>query len=236
MSTTTPGEKRTTTRPEPARKFWRRSAPQPASHPIYDNLLWRLQARREDASTLTIGVSALTPRGGATTIATGLAVRAAHQQADRVLLIDAHGSRGGLLDTFRIAPGPGLSELLTGAIPLREYEPAHLMDNLDLINSGQGTPTGSLRLRDHMVEEVLTELSHRYSMIVVDLPPAGELKSATALAKHLTGVILVVCSESIKRLDAQRAVRQLYQDGISLWGTVLNRQRDYVPGWLKALL
>ncbi len=216
-----------------ASKRWQRTAPAFAGHTVFDDLVWRVQARRQNGTSLAVGVSSPLPRVGTTTVAANLALRAAELQSDRVLLVDARGNSGGLLKLFRVAPAPGLAEILSGKLAVGEIEPISLRENLDLISAGAECVTGSLRIHHHLVKEVLESLKRKYSLIVVDLPPADQLGSTIPLARNLCGVVLVVGSESSRPVEVQRAAQQLEQDGIAVWGTVLNRYRRYIPRWLE---
>jgi hypothetical protein len=46
-------------------------------------------------------------------------------------------------------------------------------------------------------------------------------------------VLLVIRSEHSQGPEAQRVADQLLEDGVPLSGAVLNRERRYLPRWLK---
>ena len=80
---------------------------------------------------------------------------------------------------------------------------------------------------------MMAEARVDYRLILVDLPPAEQLRQELALARHLDQALLVVRAESARTGDAQDIVRQLKQDGVPLAGAVLNRHRNYLPAWLR---
>lgn len=195
-----------------------------------DSILWRLKAKQGDGSALVCGVTSCEPRAGSSTIANTLAQWAAQQTGTRVLLIDA--SDGHRSRSRKKVQCNGLNEILSGEVAPLECPVAALGENIDLICM-QATTDSDNRMEDRLIAEMLHEFSTHYDTIVVDLPVASNLKKTLPLARHLPGVLLVVRSENAQQLHTQKAVDQLSQDGVSLYGTVLNGYRNFVPRWLR---
>ena len=70
--------------------------------------------------------------------------------------------------------------------------------------------------------ELLEDLEKRYSMILIDSPPAGGLSDATLLAGLSDMVLLVVRHNQTDRDFVARTVQQLRRVGANLAGVVFN--------------
>ena len=200
---------------------------------VYDSILWRIDAKYSANETMVVGLTGCARKSGTSTIAANLAMRASSQQRGRVLLVDANWDGSNLPKAFKVEPGPGLYDILSGEISPRECEPVEVAENLDVLSSGKLEGTGAMHVRHQLAEEMLADLKTDYSMILVDLPFAEELRCALPLARELDGVLLVTRFETVKQKQAQRIMQRLEQDGIDVWGSVLNRRRDYLPQWLR---
>ncbi len=194
-----------------------------------DSILWRLKAKLGSDTAIIFGVTGGEKHSGTSTIAHALAARAGQQTGTRVLLIDATGNQAQQSGGEQVA---GLGEIMAGEIAPLECQVTTPYENVDLIgmDACNALATG---VEERFIAEMLHEYASHYDMIVVDLPVAGELKKVLPLAKHLPGVLLVVRSENAKHSQTQQAVDQLTQDGVSIFGTVLNGYRNSVPQWLR---
>lgn len=236
----------------PAGNKWRHSAnlPQLAKRndsklvqEVYESILWRIDAKRQANETLAVGLTGCLRKSGATSIVANLAVRASDQQRGRVLLIDANwpdgdgnsarGHSPGLSKTFDLPREAGLYDILSGDISPRECEPQTVTENLDILSRGKWGEAQPTHVRPELVEEMLSDLKSEYSLILVDLPAAEELRNALPLARQLDGTLLISRFEAVKQPQAQRALRRLQEDGVAVWGSILNRHREYVPKWLR---
>ena len=84
-----------------------------------------------------------------------------------------------------------------------------------------------------MVEEMLAELRGQYSLVIVDLPPIERLNNSLAVARQLDGTLLVARCGLLNQQRARRLMQLLEQDGVDVWGAVMNRHHDYVPAWIR---
>ncbi len=202
-------------------------------HDVFESILWRIDSRCQSNETMAIGISGCTRKAGATTIAAGLALQASAQQQGRVLLIDADWQLPGLQKNFNLAESAGLYDVLSGDVAPRECEPQPVSEYLDILCRGQWREQHPTTVRHELVGELLADLKMQYSLILVDLPSATDLRSALPLARRLDGSLLVTRFEAVKQPQAQRALRRLREDGVDVWGSILNRHRQYIPQWLR---
>lgn len=206
------------------------------SQDVFESILWRINGKSASNETVAVGVTGCNKKSGSTTIAARLAKHASDLQRDRVLLIDANWQLPGLLKTFGLSQVPGLYDVLSGELAPRECEPQDVSDHLSVMCRGMWGEQQPAAVRQELVDEMLAELKTEYGLIIVDLPPADGLRSALPLARKLDGSLLVARFEAVKQPQAQRALRRLQEDGVNVWGSILNRHRDYVPKWLQGWL
>ena len=201
---------------------------------VLESILWRIDSRAQSSDTQAVGITGCTPKSGSTSIAAALAIQASALQNGRVLLIDANWQMPGLLETFNLKKSSGLYDILSGEQAPGECEPQTVSEHLDIMCRGKWHEEQPTSVRQELVDDLLADLKTEYSLILVDLPSAQNLRSAVHLARKLDGALLVARFEGIKQPQAQRALRRLHEDGIDVWGSVLNRHRQYVPQWLQS--
>lgn len=196
-----------------------------------DALLWRLRPPldAEVAPTLLVGVTAPRPREGATTVALGLAVRAALDSSLAVLLVDAHAQQKGIPTLLNRSSAEGLSEVLAGDASFADVVCRVPEHNFDLLTAGKN----HRGIHPERLVGMLNEWREAYDLVVVDLPPAGKLQGLLPLAQQLDGTLLVVRGERSRSSEVADACHRLGEAGVHLVGSVLNRQRDFLPRWLR---
>jgi len=155
----------------------------------------------------TLGLTSCYKDEGTSTVGAYLASVAAENR--RVLFIDANGSR--------LAINKAMQDVAVSGITLANGGP--------LSGEIQGQPALD------ETRDLLRVLSRSFELIVVDLPP---LDSASVLdwAPLLDGVVLIVESERVRWQVAARGIELLEQAGSQVLGTVINKQREYIPQWL----
>jgi capsular exopolysaccharide synthesis family protein len=157
-----------------------------------------------DVRTLLV-VSAI-PGDGKTTIAHHLAAAAARVGA-RVLLLEADLRRPVLAQQLGAQPGPGLADVLIGAVPWSEATQAIDVDEpsgegakvrtLDVLVAGAGLPPnpGELVETDRRsasaMETLLERAKSEYDLVVIDTPPLTAVSDAFPLLGKVDGVVIV---------------------------------------------
>lgn len=200
----------------------------------FDALLWRLQARQAGAAyrASTVGLIGCGERAGVTTLAGNLAVRASEMGLGPVLLVETDSDRPRLRKAWKLAQGPGLTELLGGEASYADCLRSGPTPDLHVI-----TATGR---RGHAgawdagaIGALLVEACADHSLVFFDLSAASQLGQAVMLARRLDQVLLVVRAETTRGGEAERIAEHLREDGVPLTGAVLNRERSYIPRWLS---
>lgn len=201
----------------------------------FDALLWRLQTRHVDEAAVaaTVGLTGCEPRTGVTTLAANLAVRASELQLGPVLLIETDCQRPRLRRDWKAKSGPGLAELLAGEAEFAECLCSGPAPGLHLLPAAGSQRRETQAWDMGAVDALLAESCADHSLVLFDLPPAEQLQHTVLLARRLDQVLLVIRAEHTQASEAQRAADRLLEDGVPLVGAVLNRERSYLPRWLK---
>ncbi|TWT48715.1 CpsD/CapB family tyrosine-protein kinase [Botrimarina hoheduenensis] len=204
----------------------------------YDTLLWRLQPRMEGrlSGAYLLGITGCESRAGVSTIASNLAIRAADNQVRPVLLIDANTAAPRIAKNFRLRKTLGLGDLLTGGCGLEDAIHASSVEGLDIMPLGSRGIIERGGLDQRVVDTVIESLRESYELVIFDLPAVDRLRHNLLVARRLDGVVMTVRNESTPASRLNEATEQLRADGVELVGAVLNRQRQYTPGWLRRWL
>ncbi|MBE6584220.1 MAG: CpsD/CapB family tyrosine-protein kinase [Ruminococcaceae bacterium] len=168
-----------------------------------------------------LGVSSACPQEGKSTTSMNLAYSLA-DGGNKVLLIDADMRRPSVCFTLELEMSPGLSNVLAGNEDVKIHK-AMMLDNLDIITSGDIPPNPSELIGSQRMKEFLDGCRQKYDYIIVDLPPVLSVADALALSKYIDGVIIVVRHNSARRKDVVETIRQLEFANAKVVGFVYNK-------------
>jgi polysaccharide biosynthesis transport protein len=191
----------------------------------YRRLRTNLRVRRAGGRKAFVVSSAL-PEDGKTLIAANLAVAFA-QAGYRIALIDADLRKPGLADIFGLAPAPGLTDVLTGPVPLSAVmQRWQEGTSLSLLASGP-LPNNPTELLDSQgFASVLDELEYGYDLVMIDSPALLPVSDAAVIAQ-LTAHVLLVTRLGVTRADQfAAAAAHLRAVNAQILGIVLNRSRS----------
>ncbi len=193
-----------------------------------------------DRNVRTIVIASPAQGDGKTTIARYLA-EAAARLGSRVLLLEADLRQPTLAKQLDIEPGPGLAEVLIGAIPTSEAT-----KSVDLpATPGEGTtghtfdvlaagavlpPNPGELLESRAMGAVLEQASSSYDLIVIDTPPLTVVSDAFPLLTKVDGVVIVGWIWRSRRDDAERIHQVLAGSGAQLLGVIANGSKSDGPG------
>lgn len=159
-----------------------------------------------------------------------------------VLVIDAQLRNPSLHQKFNVSLQPGLCDI----VPLLGYD----SDDIRIENAIAPIPNTNIHLlpggnkdkRHLSLEEVsrlrlfVQAIKYQYSYIFLDLPPLLTVSESAALAGLCDGVILVIESGKTKKKDIEHSLNKLGNLNINVLGTILNKQKTYVPQWIQNLI
>jgi len=193
-----------------------------------------------DRQLRTLMIASAAPGDGKTTIARHLAAAAA-RMGSRVLLMEVDLRRPTLAQQLDISSGPGLSDVLIGAVPLSEATQTIAVDipssegpqarSFDILVSGAVLPPNPAELiESHAMQALLEQAKAMYDLVVVDTPPLTAVSDAFPLLSRVDGVIIVGRVGRNRRDIAERLHETLTGAGAPLLGVVANGVKASGPG------
>jgi polysaccharide biosynthesis transport protein len=150
------------------------------SAPALETIRTGIEIRCRGSSRIVALVS-LEPSLSRSALALALAKREA-RSGRRVLLVDADGAACALSNLFAVDGAYSLADVLEGRVPLEEAA-TPISDSLRFLPSEQ-RDVASL-----IPAEKLKSWGKIFDLVIVDLPPAGPVSAARALAPSLDGYV-----------------------------------------------
>jgi succinoglycan biosynthesis transport protein ExoP len=188
-----------------------------------------------DRELRTLLVASAAPGDGKTTVARHLASAAA-RVGSRVLLMEVDLRRPTLVQQLDVQPGPGLADVLIGAVPLNEAVQRVELSAasatgqaraLDVLVAGAALPPNPGELvESHTMETVLQRVKSQYDLVVIDTPPLTAVSDAFPLLSKVDGVVIVGRVGHNHRDVAGRLRETLVGAGAPLLGVIANGFRS----------
>lgn len=178
-------------------------------------------ARMETRNNLLM-IAGASPGVGKSFVCSNLAVTIA-QAGQRVLLIDADMRRGILHRLLGVRAEDGLSELISGQIPLDDaIRRVSGTENLAFISRGRIPPNPSELLMHANFASLMHQLGSRYDLVIIDTPPVLAVTDAAVIGQHAGTSLLVVRYGVNQSREIAMAKQRLEQNGVELKGAIVN--------------
>jgi succinoglycan biosynthesis transport protein ExoP len=185
-----------------------------------------------DRELHTLLIASAAPGDGKTTIARHLATAAA-RMGSRVLLFEADLRRPTVAQQLEIQSGPGLADVLIGAVPLNEATQTIALGaspvegsrgrTLDVLVAGAVLPPNPGELiESHAMEALLERAKSTYDLVVIDTSPLTAVSDAFPLLDRVDGVLIVGRVGRNRRDVAERLHETLTGAGAPLLGVIAN--------------
>jgi succinoglycan biosynthesis transport protein ExoP len=191
-----------------------------------------------DREIRSVLVTSAAPEEGKTTVASNLALAAAIGGQARVLLVEADLRKPSLARRYKLAPTPGLAELLTHDIFVQQAVQQLSLPSwseggsaLDVIVAGESPPNPSELLESHKMSELLDELGTMYDLVIVDTPPVAVVADAMPIVRKVDGVIVVSVVGASTRDGAHHLRSELESLSAPTLGVVVNRVKAGATGY-----
>jgi capsular exopolysaccharide synthesis family protein len=175
-------------------------------------------------------ITSASAQDGKSTVAFNLAAAAAATELD-VLLVEAEVRRPVLARSLGLPPDEGLTSVLAGEASLEESCHEVLLmrgDNsgppptMDVLLAGRWRADGSELVESERMRELIRECRRRYSLVVIDTPPAGVVSDAISLMSDVSAVVVVGRMGKLTSEQATRLRDQLEKIDAPAFGVVAN--------------
>jgi len=184
-----------------------------------------------------VGVAALQHGDGTSTIARSLAASLATSFGKRVVLVEANLRSPCLRQSYGLAQGPGLSDVLAGSAALEESLLAARGFGTLLVLPASTLPAGNpAALPGPALRAVMARLFAFADIVVFDLAPVLPYPDTGLLCGSLDGVALVLRAGKSLRSDSRRGLKALRDEGVPVLGAVLNREKSFIPRLVERML
>jgi receptor protein-tyrosine kinase len=199
----------------------------------------RLRYFNVDRDIRSLLVTSSVPGEGKTTVSLNLAMAEAAAGHVSVALIEADLRRAVLGDRLEIQSTPGLSEVLSRNATideaLREVTVPGRANGAGstfaFMPAGAVPPNPAELIESRAMIELLSELTERFELVIIDSPPTGVVSDAIPLMRLVSGVIIVGRINRTTRDAARHLHEQLTNLGAPALGVVANADlvasRDY---------
>lgn len=168
-----------------------------------------------------IGVTSALRGEGKSTTSVNIAYTMA-QTGQKVLLLEADMRLPTLSKRLRVAPAPGLSNLLAGQCNGNDIlQKSGLISNMWVTTAGDIPPNPAELLSSDNMEVTLKTLADYFDVIIVDLPPVTAVTDAVVVSKLLQGMIVVVRQNYCDRASVDEVIRQLRFVNAKILGFVM---------------
>ena len=177
---------------------------------------------RRIRKVVVIGIVAIDPKSGASTIACELAVLSA-RSGSRTLLIDADAANPSLSNSIAAHSTIGLADVLDDAGLIHDAV-LSVSPTLRFLPLGrvEGV-TPAIRLSSRRTQLNFNNFRSDYDVVFVDISPFSISADANAIAPELDGVLVIAWHGRTSIDEAVRAIDSLRNVGAEVLGAVINK-------------
>jgi capsular exopolysaccharide synthesis family protein len=168
-----------------------------------------------------IVVTSSVPAEGKSTVTANVAVTLA-AAGENVVVVDGDLRRPTVVDVFRLVPGAGVTDVLTGRVDVSDVlQPWAAMPNLHVLGSGRIPPNPSELLGSRAMRNMLKSLAEN-AIVLIDAPPLLPVTDAAVLARVADGAIVVVRAGKTTQDELGKSLDNLKKAKGHVLGTILN--------------
>ncbi len=173
-----------------------------------------------DTSPRSVVVTSPQPGEGKSTVSSLLA-RALALRGGKVVLVDGDLRRPMIATLFDIDTGVGLTQVLSGAVPIDEALVPTDTQGLLVLPAGRiphnpSEVVGSERMRD-----LIAELSRSY-LVIIDAPPALPVTDAMIMGQRVDGIIVITYMAKSRKEHLTKVLQLADNVNVRVFGIVLN--------------
>lgn len=168
----------------------------------------------------TIVVASAAPGEGKSTVAANLGVSLA-QAGKKVVIVECDFRRPTAAQFFRVSHTIGLSDVLSGAQPVKAALQRPGDENVLVLTAGKLPPNPGELLSSPRMGELIETLEEWADWVVLDTPPLLAVADGAAVTRWADGVLMVMKGSSSSRDAARKAAEILTNVGARVIGGVI---------------
>ena len=193
--------------------------------------------KRNDRNARVIGITSSAHGEGKSLTVINLAYSIA-ESGRKVILVECDLRLPTLRKKLNLPRSTGLSNILAGINS--EKATLHsdvLIKGLDFVQAGDIPPNPSELLGSKAFANLVDNVAESYDVVLLDLPPVGEVSDALVVSKVADGLIVVVRNDYTIQSDLDYTLRQCEMVGAKVIGFVYNgsatKSKKYKYGYGK---
>lgn len=149
----------------------------------------------------------------------------------KTIVIDMDLRRPSLHHLFSQPPGPGISEVLRGELPLEEAITATEIPGLELLAAGECDDITMCSLSQGGIAPLFDRLKATYDCVIVDTAPVLPVTDTLLVAPFTDGVLLSVLTDVSRMPKITETRDRLTAVGVKVLGTVFIGERLGIHGY-----
>lgn len=174
-----------------------------------------------EAKNNILMISGATPGIGKSFVSANLAVVMA-QSAKKVLLIDSDMRKGYIHEMLHQPIGSGFSDVLSGAVTLKEVVRSTEIDGLDFVSRGDVPAHPAELLMKADIEAMFKEISENYDYVILDAPPIMAVTDAAILGQYAGTTLIVARYGLTTGGDIENSIVRFANSNVVVKGAILN--------------
>lgn len=174
-----------------------------------------------DRPLQTLMITSAGPKEGKTTTAVNLGISMA-REGKKVVIVDMDLRRPSLHTYFGPSSDVGLADLLQNETFLDEAIHPTQVDGLSIITGGLPIHDPGALIESGKTGELISELTNRYDVVILDTAPLLVKSDALVLAQHVDSSVIVLESEKTTRRAVYELMQALTRAHVEPLGFVLN--------------
>jgi protein-tyrosine kinase len=178
-------------------------------------------------------VSAPSRREGTTTVTLQVAHALSTRCDVRPLVVELDFWKPVLVKKLKLDPAKTLSHVLAGEMGV-SCAVQELENGVSILPAAEKRTPPAKSLTP-LVAETLEHTAGRFDIVLVDTPPLTEYGAVLNLGSVIPRLLMVVGAGRSTTSSVVRFQQDLRNVGIDVIGTILNREKRYVPAWIERL-
>lgn len=174
-----------------------------------------------EARNNVLMITGASPNAGKTFISSNLA-EVISQAGKKVLFLDADLRKGYTHKLFNTGNNSGLSEILSGKIPVEQAVKNLPKIGFDYISRGMVPPNPAELLMHKRFGELIDWANEHYDLVIVDTPPILAVTDAAVIGNYAGTTLLVARFEQNTAKEIEVSIKRFEQSGVNIKGCILN--------------